>query len=165
MSVSLQRGYKNKKISFFKKVSKNTDFGSQIWCVLEVFGLTWATLGLTFAHVFAQLRSNTIFDEIWCPRPPQNGSRRQGRCTSAVMVKLQSNPLATLSCGFRHALRFAKRLRLYKATEKAGLCTSLGPKIVVISSSPGISRVGKLGIAKRSRGSPFPKDLTSLPLI
>ena len=56
---------------FQKKYPKIIDFGITFWCILEVFGLTWATLGPTFAKVFAQLRSNTIFGEIWCPSPPR----------------------------------------------------------------------------------------------
>ena len=72
---------KTRKSAFSKKVRKIIDFGITFWCILEVFGLTWATLGPTFEHVFAQLRSNTVFSEIWCPGPPQDKSRRQGRGT------------------------------------------------------------------------------------
>ena len=76
---------KTRKSPFSKKVSNAIDLGSQIWCVLEVFGLTWATLGPTFEHVFAQLRFNTVFSEIWCPRPPPNKSLRQRRGTPVGM--------------------------------------------------------------------------------
>ena len=44
----------------------------------RVLGASWPLFERNFAHVFAQLRSNTIFSEIWCPSPPpQDGSRRQ----------------------------------------------------------------------------------------
>ena len=63
------------------------DFGITFWCVFHLCGLSWATLGRTFAKMFAQLRSNTIFNEIWCPRPPQEVSLRHGRRPSGAEGK------------------------------------------------------------------------------
>ena len=51
-----------------KKCRKIIDFGTQFGCVLEVLGLTWATLGATLALAFVHLHPYTIFAEIWCPR-------------------------------------------------------------------------------------------------
>ena len=55
---------KMRKSAFSKKVTKMIDFGITFWCVFHLRGLSWATLGPTFAKVFPQLRSNTIFRQI-----------------------------------------------------------------------------------------------------
>ena len=89
---------KTRKSVFSEKVSKNIDFGSQIWCVLEVFGLTWATLGPTFAHVFAQLCSNTVLMKIGAPGHPRMEVGGVGAEASALWESETLAPWEWFSC-------------------------------------------------------------------
>ena len=80
MSVSLERGCKNKKISFFKKCTTKT---SILGSLFGVFWRSLASLGPLWDQLLRMCLHSCVptpfLVKFGAPAPPQNGSRRKGR--------------------------------------------------------------------------------------